>query len=312
MGWGDILASQPSGRGEWIHLDRKQDDVRRWLEGRRADGGAGVPPLAAKALLAKATRPRCQVYDEGVLIVLRGVNLNPGSAPEDMISLRLWVEPGRVISLRQRRLRALDDLSNALAEGRGPRQLAGVLDGLIVSLTGRMEDVLEALEEDLEDAEDALDGPESRIDERQARDAAQNIRPMVINLRRHMVPQREALIKMLGLQHPALTGLNHQALSEAVEHVGRYVDVLEAAYERTLALRDELASRQNDRLNQRIYILTLATGVFLPLSFLTGLLGINVGGVPLADSSLGFSVVCALMIALAAAELWLFRRMKWF
>ncbi|GAB3439835.1 zinc transporter ZntB [Insolitispirillum peregrinum] len=310
--WTPPAEAHGAQTGQWVHLDRKQQDVRRWLKGKRSEGGAGVPPLAARALLAEATRPRCQVYGHGVLIVLRGVNLNPGSAPEDMISVRMWVEPGRVISVRQRRLRALNDLSQALTDGHGPHHIAGIVDALASSLAGRMETLLEEIENDLDGAEDSLDGPEVRIDERLARETVQKIRPMVIALRRHMLPQREALSHMLTLNHPALHGMDHEALRETVEQVVRYVESLESSRERALVLKDELSSRQNDRLNQRIYILTLATGVFLPLSFLTGLLGINVGGVPLADSSLGFIVVCALMMCLAAAELWLFRKMRWF
>lgn len=318
LGWDDILAwvppvvdTVPGGGGQWIHLDRKQDDVRRWLKAPHTKGGAGLPALAAKALTAEATRPRCQVYGNGVLVVLRGVNLNPGSAPEDMISLRLWIEPGRIISVRQRRLRALDELSQALSEGHGPRNIAGLVDSLIGSLTGRMEPVLEKIEDDLDSAEDALDGPEHQADERQVRTVVQQVRPMVIALRRHMAPQREALSHLLALHHSALAGVDRDALRDTVDQVTRYVEAIDSSRERALVLQDELSNRQNERLNQRIYILTLATGVFLPLSFLTGLLGINVGGIPLADSPLGFTAICALVICLAAAELWLFRRMRW-
>lgn len=259
LGWEDILPWVPpvAGTGapaeeQWIYLDRKQEDVRRWLKAPHSKGGAGLPALAAKALVAEATRPRCQVYGNGVLLVLRGVNLNPGSAPEDMVSLRLWIEPGRIISVRQRRLRALDDLSKALSDGHGPHHLAGLVDSLTASLTGRMETVLEKIEDDLDSAEDALDGPELRIDERQVRAVVQQVRPMVIALRRHMVPQREALSHMLALQHPALSGVDRDALRDTVDQVTRYVEAIDLSRERALVLQDELSSRQNERLNQRI------------------------------------------------------------
>ena len=64
-------------------------------------------------------------------------------------------------------------------------------------------------------------------------------------------------------------------------------------------------------MNRTMYALSVIAGIFLPLGLLTGLLGINVGGMPGVENGWAFWITCALLVVLAAAEVWLFRRLKW-
>ncbi len=67
----------------------------------------------------------------------------------------------------------------------------------------------------------------------------------------------------------------------------------------------------SERMGRTMYLLGIITGFFLPLSFLTGLLGINVGGIPGAEQSYSFALVCLLMVILSTGQWWLFRRLRW-
>ena len=87
-------APLPAGDGlPWLHLNYADRDVREWLLG----SGLLTPPVA-ESLLDEETRPRVLHHGNGLLLTLRGVNLNPGAEPEDMVSIRLWIEEGRIIS----------------------------------------------------------------------------------------------------------------------------------------------------------------------------------------------------------------------
>ncbi|MEM8756354.1 MAG: CorA family divalent cation transporter [Planctomycetota bacterium] len=97
----------------------------------------------------------------------------------------------------------------------------------------------------------------------------------------------------------------------AGEQVARVVDALEELRDRAAVTQDEIRARQDVRLNRTVYLLTIVATIALPLSLLTGLLGINVGGIPLAGSPWGFAAVCALMAVVAAAEVALFKAMRW-
>ena len=94
----------------WINLEGGAEGSRVWLRDE-----SGLAPLACEALLREDARPRTLVQDDSVLAVLRGVNLNPGAVPEDMVALQLWVEEHRVIDLRDRRLRFVSDVRDQLA-----------------------------------------------------------------------------------------------------------------------------------------------------------------------------------------------------
>jgi len=90
----------------WIHLELEAPDAKKWVREK-----SGLGELEVEALLAEETRPRSTPMDEGLLLILRGVNLNPGADPEDMVSVRLWADSHRVITVRRRRLLALADLA---------------------------------------------------------------------------------------------------------------------------------------------------------------------------------------------------------
>ena len=82
----------------------------------------GLDPVIAGGLLASDVRPRELPVDDALLVTLRGVNLNPGADPEDMVAVRIWLEPARIVSLRHRRLIAINDLREAVAAKPRPAQ----------------------------------------------------------------------------------------------------------------------------------------------------------------------------------------------
>ena len=70
-------------------------------------------------------------------------------------------------------------------------------------------------------------------------------------------------------------------------------------------------NRLSEQLNKNMYVLSVIAGIFLPLGFVTGLLGVNVDGIPGDKTPWAFAVLCVLMVALGVFEVWLFRRFKW-
>ncbi|MHC4505611.1 MAG: CorA family divalent cation transporter, partial [Planctomycetota bacterium] len=106
LGWDEIRARPPQADWPlWLHFDYSAPRVRSWLLEE-----SGIDPVVAQALLSGETRPRVVPGPDGLLVILRGVNLNPGADPEDMVSIRLWIESSRVISLRRYRLMAVEDI----------------------------------------------------------------------------------------------------------------------------------------------------------------------------------------------------------
>ena len=91
----------------------------------------------------------------------------------------------------------------------------------------------------------------------------------------------------------------------------RYLEELELTRERVGLVLEAEDRRLSVRMNRTMYRFGIITGIFLPMSFLAGLLGINVGGIPFSDSPYGFLIACLMMVSVALGQWWLFRRLRW-
>ena len=301
--WAQSKAALREGQTIWLHLDRKSAETRRWLVEE-----SGLSALACEALLAEETRPRSVMVDEGLIAILRGVNLNAGADPEDMVSVRVWVDSGRVITMRSSRLMAIQDIREALSTGRGPESPGEFLVQLASRLLDRMGPVLEGLDGEVDRLEEQVVVAQSH----ELRTQLGGVRRQAIQLRRYMAPQRDVLIRLSVERLPWLTDLERARLREAADRLTRYVEDLDASRERAAVTQEELAGRLSEQMNRTMYVLSLVAAVFLPLGLLTGLLGINVGGIPGTENPWAFAFVCVVLIVLAAVGVWLFRRLRLF
>ncbi|MGB2131421.1 MAG: zinc transporter ZntB [Marinobacterium sp.] len=286
----------------WLHLDYTDNEARTWLEQH-----SNLPELAADALLAENTRPRAAVLGEHLLLALRGVNTNPGADPEDMVSIRLCISSKRIISTRKRRLLSVVRLVEDLQQGQGPCNSADLIVQLNERLVERMGVTVENLDDQLSDLElDLLTEPGSEM-----RTAVRNLRRQSISLRRYYAPQRDAFTQLQGERLEWMTTDNRLALREISDRLLRHIEDLDILRERAVMAQEELASQQSEQLNQRMYVLSIISAIFLPLGFLTGLLGINVGGIPGADNDNAFLLFLGSLTLMVAGLFWLFRRWRW-
>jgi zinc transporter len=276
----------------WLHFDRKHPTTREWITRE-----AGLPGIVAEALLTEDTRPRADVHGPGAIIILRGVNLNPGSQPDELISIRMWVEPRRIITLRFPRFQTIADIRQAVDEGRGPATAGQFVVAVAQGLTERLQPALENLADQIDQIEE-----QSLEDESGAlRFTLLSLRRQAIALRRYLGPQREALQHLRDTPQGWLEDADRLALREITDRTTRNVEDLDALRDRAALMREELMSRQTDRMNRTMYVLSMVATIFLPLGLITGLLGINVGGLPGTESPVAFFWVCVLLVALAVA-----------
>lgn len=296
-----VEAAGDGGGALWLHLERHDPEVQRWLS---AD--AQVPAAVARALLEEDTRPRCVVRPDGVLLILRGVNLDPSAGHEETVAVRLWVTAERVLSLRRYRVMAVNDLREALEAGEGPASVSDLVVRLVERLTARMSPEIDGMEEALDGIEvDALDDGRA-ID----RERLLGIRRRALVLHRYLAPQRDALIEFRRSAGERLADLDPLDVRETIDRVTRLVEDLDALRSRAAIVEDGLALKAAEHMNRNMYWLSVVATVFLPIGFVTGLLGVNVGGIPGADAAWGFAALVGLLAALIGFEVWIMRRMK--
>lgn len=302
----DELDSLQLGEQEslWLHWDRGQVQSQRWLR-----ENSGLDEFSCDLLLEENTRPRLLPLPENELLVfLRGINRNPGAEPEDMVSVRIFADARRVISLRLRPLLATDALIADLLAGKGPKTSSELLLELARHLTSRVDDLVAELSELLDGEEDALDD-----DERYRPDHGLmlQVRRRAASLRRFLAPQRDLYAQLARNRQPWFVEDDDDYWNELNNRLTRYLEELELLRERVGLVLEAENRRLGERMNRIMYRFTVITGLFLPLTFLTGLLGINVGGIPGSESPIGFFVACGLMILLAVGQVLLFRRWRW-
>lgn len=302
-GWNELAGWRENGVHHWVHLDRNSETAQRWIREE-----SGLTEITAEAMLSDEDRPRTFFGKRGTIVIARGANTNPGAEPEDLVAMRMWCDGVRLITVREQRLLTPRDvLAELLHDGVGPKTASNLFERLLTRLTQRMATVVERYETALDDIEAQL----NEIEPGDARAQVQDARADVVVLRRYMAPQKEALSLLHSEPPDWLEEISRLLLRETINRLLDLVEDLEAARERAIVIDDAIAARQAERMNKNMYVLSIVAAIFLPLGFITGLFGINVGGMPGVENPYGFWLTCAAVVALLGVELVLFRMLKW-
>lgn len=300
----DALAWRPSTNGEvlWLHLDRTAASVANDLS-QLID----VSETTLDVLLSNETRPRAYREKDALITVLRGINFNPGAEPEDMIALQVWADAHRVITLRRRRLQTPRDILAELQAGAGPQNAGDLVTRLMVQLVAKMNFAIV----DMNDALDLMETEHSNGQTDQQLDRISSIRRECLALKRYMSPQQEALVQVERNPPVWMSDDNRADIRETIDRLTRYLEELDVSKESAIVLQDDFNNRAAAKMNKTMYMLSIVTAVFLPMGFVTGLLGINVGGMPGVNSHVAFWITVGLLIGLLIFEYFLLKRLKW-
>jgi zinc transporter len=302
----DIAVEEASKyRGDgflWIHLAGRDEHDLSFLK--RQDD---IPDVAANALIATETRPRCDRIEEGAIVNIRG----PGDLdPEDsdrLVSIRMWVRRNRVTSLSRRTMSATAAVCRLAEAGR-------INDaGDLVSAYAR--EISRELDPQVAALGDELDGSESELDEGnlyRLRTQIARIRSEAISFRRFVAPNRDALLELAGLDFEWLAEDDRLHIREAADRFARMTEELEAVRERAALLHEQLTDLRAEQLDQRSLLISMVAFIFLPLTFVTGLLGMNVEGIPFAREPWAFWGVVGFCVAIGLAVFAWFVAERWF
>ena len=284
----------------WIHLDDPDAEELALL---KTDD---IPDVAANALVATETRPRCDRIDEGAIVNLRGTALEELDDSDRLVSVRMWVRRGRVNSVTRRPLAASADVARQMEEGL-------VLDpGDLVAAFARA--ISRQLDPEVADLGDKLDDCESELDDRSVyrlRTAITGIRSEAIALRRFVAPNRDALETLSHLDFEWLAEEDRLHIREAADRFARMTEELEAVRERAALLHEQLTDLRGELMESRSLLISIVAFIFLPLTFITGLLGMNVEGIPYDNEPWAFWGVVGFCVLVGAGVLAWFMWRHW-
>lgn len=285
----------------WVHFDYSTQDAKDWIRNQCNNS------IVADALLADETRPRTTLLGDSLLLALRGVNLDPHSRPENMISIRLFISSNMIISTSRRTLLSVTEIIEELRKGTGVKSTSEFL----VELTHRMIDRMDDVIDQLQDRTDYLEENIIDMKNQEFRTEILNVRRETIILKRYLAPQKEALIKLSNEKISWIDEYKKVEIRETNDQLIRHIEELDTIRDKVILIQEELANSLSEEMNKKMYMLSIISAIFLPLTFLTGLLGINVGGIPGASNDKAFYIFTIILLLVIFSQYIIFKKKKW-
>jgi zinc transporter len=288
----------------WVHLDGNHKTTKKWLQSEVSY----LDHLIIDALLAEETRPRIMEFEGGILVILRGINLNANAEPEDMVSVRMWIDSERVITIQRRDMKAVFDLCADVESGKTIKTPSEFLYNLLYNILSATSSFFYVLNEKLDDLEERI----MTTHDIKLREEILQIRIQSTVFKRYLVPQRDVISRLRVIEISWIDDWSKRHFQENFDQITHMLEEIDESANRSKILHDELANALTEKLNTSMYKLSLITLVFMPLTFLTGLFGMNVGGIPGSGNSFAFYLCSGGMFLIAVLQFMFFKRKKWF
>ncbi len=303
--------NNPEASIDWFHIDGNKPNCSLILKNEIKEFDKTIE----EALLEVETRPRVMEFDDAAIVILRGLNFNDAADIEDMVSIRLWIQSDKIITVQRRQLQSIRDIEKSIDSGQGPKTTAGFLCNLLEGLNDRLTTQYLEIESKYENMEEML----LNINSLSAVSNNQNYineindyRRMVVLINRFLVPQSIAIAKIRRIAFTWIEDRYARYLEDAHNDTERIIEELQLLVSRFQLLREELNSIENQRMNRHSHTLTIIASIFLPLTFLTGVMGMNVSGIPMASESSAFLLLTLLFFVVILIQVLIFKKFKWF
>ncbi|MDE0877502.1 MAG: zinc transporter ZntB [Sphingomonas bacterium] len=287
----------------WVHLSFGDERAQGWLRDE-----AHLPDYVVDALTAVETRPRCEAFDEGALLNLRGRAEDDvaGVSGDLLASVRIWAVAGRVFSVTRKTMIAVRAVQKTIEAG-GIGDPGDLIAEFAAEITEDLDPQVADLGDQLDDCEQGLDS--SRIFE--LRRTVSRVRVESIGYRRFLQPQRAALEKLATLPASWLQDDDRLHLSAAADRAARMAEELESIRERSALMHEALTDLRAEQIDTRGLIISIVAMVFLPLTFITGLYGMNVP-LPYQQAPWMFDAIMAACAVITAGVVIYFVQRHWF
>ena len=283
-----------------ISGNSRAPEFKVWLKRELGDFNADL-------ITVPSTRSRCTVLDDRALVVLRVAR--PGADPEDvgLQLLTMWIEKGRVIIASELNIVEFLGITQWRQTHHAPVSPADLVARLALRAADRIEPLIERMGDSLDSIEEML--MMNRAGDTRSRLA--HLRRTLINMRRLIWPQRDVLTTLEIEDLSFFTARDRVRLREAAARTARLGDEMQTLSERAVLVHEQLLDTRAEQMNQTMLLLAAATVVLMPLTVISGILGMNVEGIPFHDSPYAFWIVTGFLCVLGVAIYLFMRKKKW-
>ncbi len=271
----------------------------------------GIHPLVMEDILNTHERPKFEEFENYLFIVLKYLSLDPTSSEVAAEQVSLIVGPNLVISFEEAPTDVFNAVRERLQNDRGRIRTAGA-DYLAYCLLDTVVDhyfvVLEGLVGQIEEVEDELVGNPSQ----EMLQRVHQLKRELIFMRKSVWPLREVLAVMERTETKLIQRSTDIYLRDVYDHTIQILDTIESLRDIVSGMHDTYLSSISNRLNEVMKVLTMWATIFIPLTFVAGVYGMNFDYMPELRWRWGYYVVWGAMLTAAGAMLAYFRRKKWF
>lgn len=283
----------------WLHFNLADTRACNWI-----NNCSLIPADARDLLLDSDTHIRSEAFEHCLALVIGDLFHDFKEDPEELGVLRLYLDNERLITGRGHPLSSVDRLRHELAEGMVLGKTPDLFARLVYDIGDSAHQVIKRLNERVDDTEDQILAGHLH---NQGSELG-SIRRLLARLRRHLSANRQALHQAL----PAIARWSKADMAElrqAVEHLESTIQDLELVQERTRLLQEEIAGRMSEATNRNLYVLSVVTVTLLPINLITGIFGMNTGGLPWGQGDpSGFWWVISMMIIAVTISLKILHR----
>jgi len=291
--WLDRADDDPTRPGfVWLHFNFTHNTAERWLTGRIAPASPFLEMLHSSG----TSSTRVERSEQTLLAVINDVRFEFDFEPSDIATLWISLDQRLMITGRRQPLRSADLLRMSVRDGEPVRSTAELMAHLLRHQIDVLSEVVRRITTRVDEVEDRFLA--ERLNPKRSRLGA--LRRVLVRLQRLLVPEPAALFRLL--QHPPewMQEVDVQELREALEEFTVVLRDMVSLQERVKLLQEEVAAQVGEENNRSLFMLTIVTVMVLPINIISGLLGMNVGGVPLASHPHGFLIVVAVVVSLTA------------
>lgn len=270
-----------------------------------------IHPLALEDIADTDQRPRMDQYSNGVFVTLKSLEFSTENQKikKEHVSLYLTDE-GTVLSFQEDKEDLFVSVRNRLERSKGPirkRKADYLLYALMDTLIDDYHHVLENIEDVIDELEESIIFSASL----ESRSDIYSLRKLLSLFRKTVFPLRELIRELGGPEESLISETTVVYFRDLSDHVSHLLEMTETFRERLQSLQDLLLSELSFQSNNTIQFLTIVSSIFIPLSFLAGLYGMNFVNIPELQQKNGYFVLLGIMFMIVITLLIYFRRKKW-
>lgn len=285
----------------WLHLDFTNPQTIEWMNTTEL-----LSPLIKSELLkpnqiAKETR-----FETGILVVLKGVNITPNALPDPIVTFRFFITDNLIISTRHQQIDAIAHLKENLDKGIGPVDVADWLIQISQLISDQVNSSFDNVHNNIIKIEDNVLNQRTFSYKEIGR-----VRKQLIVLRRLLSPQRDIFVRISTERISWIDDNDRQHLHDISNQQNHYINDIDSCLLRLGSLMEQISGLLTESMNKRIYLMTLVTLIFMPITFLASLLGVNLAGIPFNEATWSFGAFVLLVIVICVGFIILLKAKKW-